>query len=90
LRLIPKELKLFNLTKIGETNVSTGSPDTKLFSIIIDNMDNQLTTDKLNELIDPNVVKIGMGKLMKNKLISIDKKTKLVTLTDDALNNRDK
>jgi len=83
-------LKLFNLTKIGETNVSTGSPDTKLFSIIIDNMDNQLTTDKLNELIDPNVVKIGMGKLMKNKLISIDKKTKLVTLTDDALNNRDK
>lgn len=83
-------MKLFNLTKIGETNVSTGSPDTKLFSIIIDNMDNQLTTDKLNELIDPNVVKIGMGKLMKNKLISIDKKTKLVTLTDDALNNRDK
>lgn len=40
--------------------------------------------------MDQSILKIAMGKLAKNKYIAVDKKSKVIKLTDEAINNKDK
>jgi len=67
-----------------------GSPDVVLFNLLLSLHQSNLPALQTELAMDPADLKIGMGKLAKNKLISVEKKTKQISLTQEALDNQDK
>lgn len=74
-----------SLSKIGEQNLESGTPDVVLFNLLLSNHKNGKESNQNDITMDPGLLKIAMGKLAKNKFINVDKKSKNIILSEDAI-----
>jgi len=62
-----------------------GTPDVVLYNILFSDQTKNVDSIQSEIQMEASNLKIGMGKLAKNKLISVDKKTKAIKLTEAAI-----
>lgn len=74
------------MSKIGDQNLESGTPDVVLFNLLLSNQKNGKPSIQTEIDMDQGLLKIAMGKLAKNKFISVDKKSKNIILSEEALN----